>query len=196
MSHPTVSSSWPGVLLGLRSYCPVPWFLIISFSPFREGKGQAARLLAKSWVGFPLCALSRPLWRENTCVFLLSRVGAPCRLRRCFLSVAALRQSRCRFAFVDSVRLVVYPPCCVRRDGHPPIHPSATHDRCCVFYILHSQIGFEVAQSNAAWLLEAGHCGGGPINGTRVGCEKRCVGGSVSSSSLSAVRRVVHSCVH
>lgn len=38
------------------------------------------------------------------------------------------------------------------------------------------QIGIEVAQSNAAWLLEAGHCGGGSVNGTKVSCEKRWVG--------------------
>eukprot|EP00752_Nemacystus_decipiens_P006865 g6166.t1 len=44
-----------------------------------------------------------------------------------------------------------------------------------VLYSRLAEIGFEVAQSNAAWLLDAGHCGGGAVNGTKVGCEKRAL---------------------
>eukprot|EP00903_Cladosiphon_okamuranus_P006906 g6721.t1 len=44
-----------------------------------------------------------------------------------------------------------------------------------VLYSRLAEIGVEVAQSNAAWLLEAGHCGGGSVNGTKVSCEKRAL---------------------
>lgn len=35
------------------------------------------------------------------------------------------------------------------------------------------QIGVEVAQSNAAWLLDSGYCTSASVNGTDIGCEKR-----------------------
>ncbi|CAN0310521.1 unnamed protein product, partial [Ectocarpus fasciculatus] len=47
-----------------------------------------------------------------------------------------------------------------------------------VLYSRLAEIGFEVAQSNAAWLLEAGHCsnnGGASANSTQVNCEKRAL---------------------
>lgn len=72
-----------------------------------------------------------------------------------------------RFDSIMPVRCVVR-----RRLTVPTTHPSATHGFRSFARVL-CQIGIEVAQSNAAWLLEAGHCGGGSVNGTKVSCEKR-----------------------
>lgn len=59
-------------------------------------------------------------------------------------------------------------------------HPDAVHlyagliVRGALSVGCNGQIGSEVAQSNAAWLLESGHCSGGSsFNSTQVSCEKR-----------------------
>lgn len=109
----------------------------------------------------------------------------------------------------------VYPPCRFRRrltsihcccsgsmlllsSPLARIHPYPLVSRVrWLLRLLFVQIGVEVAQSNAAWLLEAGHCGGGSVNGTKVSCEKRWVGfHKLVVRQCDAIKKVVPPSAH